>query len=343
MNKRILRLIVVITVLVLVAILIRTLQGPTLVSTDRGYRQVMGTFAHIIAVAPNKKTADDCVEAGFEKLRYIDQMMSDYDPNSELSRLNRQGFPGPVKVSQELFDVFLASVNYSEKTNGAFDITIGPVVDLWRKTEDTAERPGKEALDAAQKKVGYEKLTLDPNARTVRFAIAGMKLDLGGIAKGYAVDLAVKAMLQAGAAGGMVDVGGDIRCFGAATRGRKVWTIGLEDPATEGNVMMILKLNDMAVATSGDYRRFVLIDGRKFSHIINPATSTSAAQLSSVTIIAPTAIDADALATALSVMGTAKGLQLIGSTPRTEAILISPAPQSIQTRTSGAKKYIKNK
>lgn len=193
MNKRILRLIVVIVALALAAVLVRTLQQPTMVSADSGYRQVMGTFAHIIAVAPDEKIADECVEAGFEKLRYIDQMMSDYDPNSELSRLNRQGHPGPVKVSHELFEVLLASVNYSKKTGGAFDVTIGPVVELWRKTQGTDDPPQKEALDAAQAKVGYEKLILDSNVRTVSFAAAGMKLDLGAIAKGYAIDLAVKA------------------------------------------------------------------------------------------------------------------------------------------------------
>ena len=168
-----------------------------------------------------------------------------------------------------------------------------------------------------------------------------MRLDLGGIAKGYAIDRAVEAMRAGGAVGGMVDVGGDIRCFGRRKNDSQEWLIGLQNPRVEGDLLLKLRLNDMAVATSGDYRRFVLIDGQRYSHIFDPAKSTSAKELRSVTIIAPTAIQADILATAVSVMGKEKGLKLIESTPDTEAIIIPADSEKNIVKTSGADVFIK--
>jgi thiamine biosynthesis lipoprotein len=180
----------------------------------------------------------------------------------------------------------------------------------------------------------------------VQFAVDGMRLDLGGIAKGYAVDKAVEAMQTCGAIGGMVDLGGDIRCFGAPLKGRTHWVIGLQNPNSDKDiagrdVMLKLQLANGAVATSGDYQQFVLIEGKRYSHIINRKTGTSTEGLSSVTIIANNATDADALATALSVMGAEKGLALIEKLPGTEAILITSQPNYELIKTTGAEKYIK--
>jgi thiamine biosynthesis lipoprotein len=173
-----------------------------------------------------------------------------------------------------------------------------------------------------------------------------MRVDLGGIAKGYAIDKAVEAMQKAGATGGMVDIGGDIRCFGLPSAGQSVWRIGLQDPDKAkdgfdtGTPLLVLHLTDAAVATSGGYRRFARIQGEKYSHIINRLTGAAAKGLSSVTVISRSAIDADALATAVDVMGTEKGLALIEEIPQTDAILITSAPQYKLIKTTGAEKYI---
>jgi len=302
---------------------------------------VMGTFARVVAIAQNQKTADRCIQTAFEKLQYVDRTMSGHDSDSQLSKVNREAFEKPVCVDQTLFEVIASAADYSKKTDGAFDITIGPVIELWRDAEKTGKKPTDEQIAAAHKKVGSEKLTLDPEKKTIRFKVQGMTLDLGGIAKGYAIDLAIKAMRQNGAMGGMVDVGGDIRCFGVSKNPKQPWRIGLQDPENNGNILMILQIDDMAVATSGDYQRFVIINGEKYSHIINPATSFSAKDFSSVSVISKTAIDADALATAVTVMGIEKGLELIESLPQTEAILIdSNHPEKI-IKTSGADCYTK--
>jgi FAD:protein FMN transferase len=329
------RLIIALVAAILITALIRTISQPDEVSIDSGHRQVMGTFARIIAVAADRKTALAAIESAFEKFSQVDSMMSSYKPDSQLSAVNRDAFDKPVTVNSQLFEVISSAVEYSQKSAGAFDITIGPLTDLWRQTADTGQRPSKKAIAEAHSKVGFEKLILNDENMTVRFAVDGMRLDLGGIAKGYAIDLAVEAARKAGARGAMIDVGGDIRCFGKSAGEKEKWTIGLQDPDAEGQILLKLKMNDAAVATSGHYRRFVLIDGERHSHIINPAGGNSAGKLASVSIIAPTAMAADALATAVSVMGTEGGMKMIEDTEKTEAILIEPGKNDY-IYTSGA-------
>ena len=188
---------------------------------DSGYRLVMGTFAHIKAIAKDPRTAKKCVEAAFTELEKVDKLMSDYKSDSEISQVNRDAFKQAVKVSASTFEVLQRSAEFSRLSGGAFDITIAPLAELWRTAAEVNSVPTDAELELARSKVGYEKLILDPNKMTVRFAVDGMKLDLGGIAKGYSIDIAVEAMRAAGAVGGMVDVGGDIRCFGSPPKGKK--------------------------------------------------------------------------------------------------------------------------
>ncbi len=323
------------------------------VEEDSGYRLVMGTFANLKTIARDPHTAKKCVETAFAELKKVDKLMSDYKSDSEVSEVNRDAFKRAVKVSKSTFEVLQKSVEFSRLSEGAFDITIAPLTELWRSAAEVNSVPSEAELAVARSKVGYEKLFLDANEMTVRFAVEGMKLDLGGIAKGYAIDRAIEAMQAGGAVGGMVDVGGDIRCFGKPPRGKKTWRIGLENPAESrgsdqnlsagaGTILLILKLNNAAVATSGGYHRFVLVEGKKYSHIMDRDTGASAQGMSSVTIISQSAINADALATTVSVMGPEKGLALIEKTPQTEAILITPSPEYQLIKTTGAGKYVTN-
>ncbi|MHC5157121.1 MAG: FAD:protein FMN transferase [Planctomycetota bacterium] len=309
------------------------------VTVDGGFRITMGTVARILVVAQNQPQADAAIDAAFDKIYDIERLMSDYDPNSQLSLVNREAFEHPVPVDAELFEILTAAKLYSCTSGGAFDVTIGPVVQIWRKAKEDGTTPTPETIAAAQKAVGYENLILDAENRTVKFAKKGMFLDLGGIAKGYAIDKAIEVLQTAGLKGGMVDIGGDLRCFGTPANGKKHWFIGLQDPQNEEDILLKLNMDDRAVATSGDYRRFVMIDDEKHSHIIDPATADSAAGLSSVTIIAPTAMAADALATAVTVMGDEKGLKLIETIDSTEAILISHGDETSFQKTSGVDKY----
>lgn len=328
----------------------KLLESTGYVDSDSGFRPVMGTFARIVAVATDSPTANKCIEAGFEQLELVDNLMSDYKADSQLSKINREAFANPVKVDAALFKVLQKSLAFSRDSGGAFDITVGPLVDLFRLAEQKDTAPGAEEMAEAKSKTGFEKLQLDGQNRTVKFAVDGMRLDLGGVAKGYAIDKAVQAMQSKGAVGGMVDIGGDIRCFGMPQKGKDKWLIGIQDPnkakETEEIViltepLLILELTDAAVATSGDYRRFTLIEGKKYSHIVDAKTGHSSEGLKSVTIIAESAIEADALATAVSVMGSEKGLAFIEPKPQAEAILFSSAPQRKILKTTGAAQYIK--
>jgi thiamine biosynthesis lipoprotein len=315
------------------------------VSLNSGYHLVMGTFARVVAVAEDSANAQKCIDDALAQINKVDELMSDYKSDSEISLVNKNGFNKPVQVSRETYEVLKKSLEFSRLTDGAFDITVGPLVDLLHSAEKNGISPDKEQIAKAKSKVGYEKLKLDDQNRTIQFTVEGMRLDLGGIAKGYAVDKAIEAMQNSGALGGMVDLGGDIRCFGTPSKGKKNWLIGLQNPnavqdTTVRDVLLKLKLTEGAIATSGDYQQFILIEGKRQSHIMNRSTGKSAEGLSSVTIIAANATDADALATAVSVMGVEKGLALIEKLPHTEAILIASPPEYKLTKSNGAEKYI---
>ncbi len=318
------------------------------VSLNSGYHLVMGTFARVVAVAEDSSTTQKCIDAALAQINKVDELMSDYKGGSEISLVNKNGFKQPIQVSLPTYEVLKKSIEFSKLTDGAFDITVGPLVDLFHSAEENEIFPDKEQIAQTKLKVGFEKLKLDDQNKTVQFTVEGMRLDLGGIAKGYAVDKAIEAMQSSGAIGGMVDLGGDIRCFGTPSKGKKNWLIGLQNPNAEQDttgrdVVLKLKLIKGAIATSGDYQQYVLIEGKRQSHIMDRLTGKSAKGLSSVTIIAGNATNADALATAVSVMGAEKGLALIEKLSHTEAILIASQPEYKLTKTTGAEKYIVKK
>ncbi len=339
--------IIVVFVACLVVVAIYFSAGPgKQVELDSGHRMVMGTFARVVVIAADSEAAEKCIESAFMQINKVDDLMSDYKSDSEISRVNRDGYNEAVQISQSTYEVLQRSIEFSELTNGAFDVTVGPLVELFRKAKSEQVLPDQDEITEARSRVGFEKLKLDDQNGTVQFTVEGMRLDLGGIAKGYAVDKAVETMQSRGAIGGMVDLGGDIRCFGAPLKGRDHWVIGLQNPdmgkdSAWREVLLKLKMTNGAIATSGDYQQFILIEGKLYSHIINRKTGTSSEGLSSVTVIADNATNADALATAVSVMGSENGLELIENIPGTEAILITSQPEYKLIKTSGAEKYIK--
>jgi thiamine biosynthesis lipoprotein len=270
--------------------------------------------------------------------------------------VNRHAAQRPVPVNPLTFEVLQQAVHFSRLSDGAFDVTVGPLVDLWKAVGEANTPPSEQALAEARAKVGYEKLILNEEEMTVQFAVEGMRIDLGGIAKGYAVDKAVDAMKKRGALGGMVDLGGNIRCFGRPPqrppdRGeletRPQWRIALQDPNvapddTSGSkTLLVLGIGDQSVATSGDYRRFTKVRGQRQSHILDAQTGKGADKLASVTIIAPDATTADALSTAVSVLGSEKGLALIERLPNVEAILIPAADTAQLLFSTGADAYVR--
>jgi thiamine biosynthesis lipoprotein len=346
MNRKIRRPIVIVLCLSLATIAYLFFVANKRVKADSGIQLVMGTFARIIVVARDTDTGARCVEAGLAEIRKVDELMSDYKEDSEITQINKRAARRAVKVSETTYDVIQKSVEFSKLTDGAFDITVGPLVDLFHKTQEEHLAPTPEQIAQAKEKVGFEKLIMDDKNRTIRFTVDGMRLDLGGIAKGYGADKAIEAAWRCGAIGVMVNIGGDVRCFGEPPEGRDHWRIGLQDPnsAVEGvnggGLVLTLSVKNVAVATSGDYEQFVIIEGKRYSHIMNRKTGKSVEGLSSVTIIADNATDADALATSVSVMGPEKGIALIEKLPNIEAILMTSEPKPKIIKTTGADRYI---
>lgn len=344
--RRIVGAILIGIVMILVVCLMYRDSRRVSVEVDSGTRMLMGTFARVVVIARSERAGQACIEAAFDVQDRIESLMSYHRADSELNKVNRLAATEPVPVNPMTFEVLRHAIRFSELSNGTFDVTVGPLVDLWHAAGDANEPPSEEALAEARRKVGFKKLILDEKAATVRFAEEGMRIDLGGIAKGYAVDKAVEAMQKKGALGGMVDLGGNIRCFGRAPRGQQKWRIGIQDPDVGPDdfdglkYLLVLELADVSVATSGDYRRFAVVRGQKQSHVLDTQSGKGAAKLVSDTIIAPDAITADALSTAVNVLGAEAGLALIDRLPSVEAIVIPGGGATRLLFSRGAHAYV---
>ncbi|MBN1766379.1 MAG: FAD:protein FMN transferase [Sedimentisphaerales bacterium] len=298
---------------------------------DTGTITLMGTFARIQVRCTDKEAGLQGLADAQASLDEVDRLMSTYRSDSELSRVNRQAHQNPVKISPETYHVLKKACYYNELTEGAFDITVSPLLKIWKEASEKNQLPRTEELEQAQKNVGTEKLILSESNTdlTVSFAQGGIELNLNAIAKGYAVDQALARLRRPGIIGALVDIGGEIACFGQNRPGQD-WIVGIQDPFATDNTNPLsqhprwrVRLQDGAIATSGNYRRYVTINGKNYSHIIDPRTAYPAQNIPSVTIIAPYTIDADALATAVSVMGIKEGLKLIESLENTEAFLVT--------------------
>jgi thiamine biosynthesis lipoprotein len=273
----------------------------------------MGTTFRIELYSADDATASKAADAAFARAEELEQIMSDYREDSELMRLAREGVPAPFPVSNDLYDVLAKSIRISEFSRGAFDVTVGPLVELWRKARTTRRFPDASELAKAKALVDYRNLELDAARRTVFLKRAGMKLDLGAIGKGYAADQMLALLQSRGIRQAMVVAGGEV-ALGAPPPGKAGWRVAIDTPDTgTGNPPCVILLHDAAVSTSGNSRQFVEINGRRFSHIIDPSTGLGLEGAASTTVIARDSATADALATALSVMPVADGILLAES------------------------------
>jgi len=294
----------------------------------------MAVPVRIILYAPDQASANHASEGAFDRIRQLNGILSDYDSQSELSRLSKTAGTGrAVPVSEDLWRVLSAAQAVSEQSHGAFDATVGPIVRLWRRARRQRQMPSTERRERARQRVGYRLLTLEPNTHAVRLDREGMKLDLGGIAKGYAVDEAFKVLQKHGIRRALVDAGGDIR-LGDPPPDRDGWRVGVAPLEVAAKPSRYLSLSGCAVATSGDAWQYVEIMGRRYSHIVDPRTGLGLTDHSSVTVVAPDGTTADALASAVSVLGPEKGLKLIEDTPGAAALIVRAPDGKLQTHES---------
>ena len=264
-------------------------------------RPLMGTKFSVVCYAESREFAEKAAEAAFSKAEEVNAVSSDYLPDSELSLLSSKPVGAPVPLSPLLFELMNDSRRVAEAAGGAFDPTLGPLTKLWRESRANGRLPDPEKLRTARASVGWRHFTVDPKARTITLHRENMAFDLGGIAKGYAADLMLETLAEAGISQALITAGGDIR-LGDAPPGREGWKVAVKTFDLSGNDE-ILTLSNAAVSTSGDLHQSVEIDGVKYSHILDPATGLGLTRRIAASVIADNAKLSDALATAACVLG----------------------------------------
>lgn len=271
---------------------------------------LLGTFVTISAWGEDRAAVQTAISEAFAEFRRADALMSLHRPDSELRRVNAQAAAQAIPVSPELFAVIEQAQRIAAETEGAFDVTIRPMAELWGFIWKEYRLPTESELQSVLPRVGFQKVELNPLRRTVRFREPGMSLDLGGIGKGVAVDMAMNKLRSLGVTNAMVKAGGDLRVIGSPP-GASFWTVQLEDPRKQGERVAI-PLRDAALSTSGNYENFFEVAGRRYSHILDPRTGLPVQGLAACTVIAPTCAESDAWATGCMVYGADASLARFG-------------------------------
>ncbi|MCM8790422.1 MAG: FAD:protein FMN transferase [Candidatus Omnitrophica bacterium] len=284
----------------------------------------MGTIVQIkVPLRPglDKKAADYAIDRAFDEIDRVEKVFSVYRQDSEISRINGLKLGEEMKITTETFSLIERSVEYTKKTSGAFDITVYPLVRLWQDARMSGRLPAVSEIKKALEKVGAANIILDKTKMTISFAKDGVAIDLGGVAKGYATDRAIKVLQEIGIRDAIVNSGGDIYCLGARSKFRP-WRVGIRHPRKSSEVFMELDVMDEAVVTSGDYEKYFTLEGRRYSHIIDPRTGYPVGDyIISATVVSEDTVRADMLATALCVLGR-EGLKIVDSEKAMAAIVV---------------------
>jgi thiamine biosynthesis lipoprotein len=301
----------------------------------------MGMSFGVVLYAADEEAANRGFDAAFRRIEQLNRVFSDYDVDSEVSRLCDQSPTSqPVAVSEEMADVLVFAQRLSEQTDGAFDVTVGPLTKLWRRARRNYQLPDPDRLRSAQQSVGFHQLVVNRTNRTVELNRPEMRLDFGAIVPGYAADEALRVLARHGIRRALVNASGDIT-VGDPPPGATAWKIDIAPLERGGPPSKSVRVARASVSTSGDAFQFVEIGGQRYSHIVDPKTGYGLTRRSSVTVIAPTGLQADGLATAVSVLGPEKGLPLIEATPETAAYIVMERAGSICTFESRHfKKYV---
>jgi thiamine biosynthesis lipoprotein len=282
---------------------------------------IMGTAIHVELWGTDATAAEHAIDAVMAEMHRIDRLMSPYKSDSELSRINRDAGRKPVPMGAELFGLIERSLHFSKLSDGAFDITFASVGHLYDYRSGVA--PDAAALERARHAIGWQHLQLDAGKRTIRFGRDGMRIDLGGFAKGYVVDTSIAILKRLGVEHAVVAAGGDSHVMGDR-RGRP-WSIAIRDPRDAKRVVAVLPLRDTSISTSGDYERFFERDGVRHHHLIDPKTGSSPRSVRSVTILADDGLTSEGLSKCLFVLGLERGMRLIESLSGVDAVVVDAA------------------
>ncbi len=283
--------------------------------------RLMGTDFEISVVAPTEQIGYINIDEAVSEIRRIEAMISSWDENSETSEINRNAGIRPVRVSKELFQLIGRTKKISEITDGAFDISYASMDRIW-KYDGTMERmPTETQIKTSVEKIGYQKIELNQEEQTVFLQQEGMRIGFGAIGKGYAADRAKELLISKGVKGGIVNASGDLTTWGTRETGEK-WMVGITNPMDKDKIFTWLPIVESSVATSGDYEKYIIFKGKKYSHIIDPRTGYPTKGVTSVSIFAKKAELCDALATAVFIMGRDSGIHLINQLDGVEVVLV---------------------
>lgn len=285
----------------------------------------MGNQFELSVVSDDEFWANMRFKEGIDEIKRIEKLLTTYNESSETNLINSNAGIEAVKVSRETFELIERSIRISNITQGAFDITYGSIDKrLWNFDTQMKSLPDKETAKEMVKLINYRNVILDADRTTVFLKEKGMRIGFGGIGKGYAAEMAKKVMKNMGVKSGVVNASGDLTAWGLQPNGDE-WTIGIADPNHSGKIFSFLKITGLAIATSGNYEKFILIDGKKYSHTINPKTGLPVTGIKSVTVITKNAEIADAMATPVTIMGVKAGLNMINQIKDIEVIIVDDA------------------
>ncbi len=283
--------------------------------------KLMGSGFQITVVVKDSTEANSVMDLAINEISRIEKLISSWDPNSETSEINRNAGLKPVKVDEELYGLIDRAIGLSGLTDGAFDISYASMDKIWKFDGSMKKTPSNEEIKSSVSKVGFQKIILDSKNKSVFLKEKGMKIGFGAIGKGYAADQAKALLLKNGVQAGIINASGDMNTWGRQPNGKE-WTVAITNPLNKTKAAAILPITNGAVVTSGNYEKFVQFDGIRYAHIIDPRTGYPATGILSVTVFAPKAELADALATSVFVMGIETGLNRINQLPKVECVII---------------------
>ena len=283
-------------------------------------QMLMGTIVEITVVAKDEVTADAAMTAAFKEIRRLEEIMSTYIPVSDISQVNAAAGINPVKVNRDLILAVKKSLEFADLSGGAFNIALGPAIDLWKVTESD-RIPSQEELESIRPLIDYKSIILDEKAGTIYLKEKGMRINLGGIGKGFAADYVYSVLATHGIQSGIIAIAGDLRVFGKKPDG-SLWNVGITHPRKKNSILAKVHLVDMSVSTSGDYERFFIKNGVRYHHILSPETLQPSRGFQSVSIVARDSTTADALSTAIFAMRPETGLKLIKELKDVNAVVV---------------------
>lgn len=299
---------------------------------------LMGSRFDITIVAKDSLIAEAYIDSSIIEIRRIENLISDWIPESQVSQINKYAGVKPVKVDKELLELTQRAINFSEQTDGAFDISFAAADRIWKFDGSLAALPSATEISESVKKIGYKNIIINETDSTIFLKLHGMKIGFGATGKGYAADKTKELMLSKGIEAGIINASGDLNTWGKQPNGNN-WIIGITNPMVEDDLFALFELSGTAVVTSGNYEKFIMIDGKRYSHIIDPRTGYPASGISSATVFAESAEMANGISTSIMVVGKKSGLKLLKQIPGVQGIIIDDKGKIFYSKKFNIKKH----